>query len=308
MAANSFDEILAQIAEPELKDALTKATEKYPDLKGGWLRQSDYSRKMNEFDGEFKTAKAKAEYADKWEQWKNDNWLPDLNMTKEEEAATRRALDLEKEVETLRQSKEGDVTFEEIQAEVDKLVGAKMKGVVTEETLKKDRENYLDKTTFEREMTNRLLQTENGLTHVFLKTYPLGFQHQKEFGEVLDPQELVKYAVEKKINDLGEAYNSMVATRRTEVQGKAMEEKLAEAKRQGAEEAKKAAAMGPNGRMPVDSGAPEMTHLQERIMKKSKSEDPDATKAIPEDVKADGSGRLAQLVAEQWRKDQLTAA
>jgi len=88
---NAFEELLDKIEEPEWKEALTKAAEKYPDLKNNQLRQAEFSRKLNELDG-------KAKYADAWETWKKDNWDDERKMTKAEAEAQQKIREIESEM------------------------------------------------------------------------------------------------------------------------------------------------------------------------------------------------------------------
>lgn len=298
--ANAFEELLDKIEEPEWKEALTKAAEKYPDLKNNQLRQAEFSRKLNELDG-------KAKYADAWETWKTNNWDPELKMTKAEAEAQQRIREIESENETLRQLQEtGDVTFEQLQSEVDKMVTAKTKGALTEEQFnQKYGTRLFDKEAYDKEVNQRVTNWTAARDNMYLQLYEMGFKHKDEFGEILKPGDVIKFANEKGKQDLEEAYNLMVSSRRTEKQNKDLELKLAEARKEGESKGRQEAAMGTNGRMPSDAGAPEMTHLQQRLLRGTEKE---GEAKIPDEIKMDGSGKLGHAVADLYRKAKAQEA
>lgn len=294
--ANAFEDLIEILEEPELKEAFVKAGEKYKQVKEYGLRQSDYSRQMNELSG-------KAKYADAWEEWKRTEWNDELKMTKAEAKLQQELREMEAENETLRQLQgDSDVTFEQLQSEVEKMVTAKTKGALTEEQFNaKYGSKLFDKDAYDKEINQRVTNWTAGRDDMYLKLYELGFKNKDEFGEILKPVEVIKYANENKIQDLEEAYNRMVSPRRTEKQNKDMEVKLEAARKEGEIKGKQEAMMGVNGKMPTDSGAPEMSHLQERLLRQK---DADAKPVIPEEIKLDGSGKLGHAVADIYRKQK----
>lgn len=297
---NAFEDLIELIEEPEWKEAFTKAAEKYKPVKEYGLRQSDYSRKLNELGG-------KAKYADAWEKWKNENWDPDLKMTKAEAEAQDRIRAIESENETLRQLQEtGDVTFEQLQSEVDKMVTAKTKGALTDEQFnQKYGTKLFDKVAYDKEVNERVTNWTAARDNMYLQLYELGFKHKDEFGEILKPADVIKFANEKGKQDLEEAYGMMVSSRRTEKQNKDMEAKLEAARKEGELKGKQEAAMGATGRMPSDTGAPEMSHLQQRLLRGTEKE---GEAKIPDEIKMDGSGRLGHAVADIYRKAKAEQA
>lgn len=296
MSNNSFEEILESIQDDSIREVIKKEAESNPALKGGWLRQSEFSRKLNELDG-------KAKYADAWEKWKSDNWDETARMTKAEAEAQQKIREIESENETLRQLQEtGDVTFEQLQSEVDKMVTAKTKGALTEEQFtQKYGSKLFDKDAYDKEINQRVTNWTAGRDEMYLKILKMGFKNKDEFGEVLEPLDVIKYANENKIQDLDVAYNQMVAPRRTEKQNKDIEAKLEAARKEGEIAGQQKAMMGVNGKMPTDSGAPEMSHLQERLLRQK---DADAKPVIADEIKMDGSGKLGHAVADLYRKQK----
>ena len=110
MAVKTLEETLSQLSADERKLFETTVT-KYPELKEGWLRQDDYSRKLNEFkskETEFETAKARAAELDAWA----DRNVPIYNTLVEkgivdengEELWTQQKTELEKQLEEARKA------------------------------------------------------------------------------------------------------------------------------------------------------------------------------------------------------------
>ncbi len=304
MAANTFEEILESIKDDSVREVLKKEAEANAALKGGWLRQSDYSRKLNELEG-------RAKYADAWEKWKGENWDEDLKMTKAEAQAQERIRDIQAENETLRQLQEaGDVTLEQLAQEFDRLFATKAKGVMTEQAFNdKFGKRLFDKDAYDKEINERVTNYTAARDNMYLGLYQIGFKHKDEFGEVLNPLDVIKYANENNIQDMALAHERMVSPRREE-RRKAEETKREEktktdleaAKQAGIAQGRQEAAMGSGGRMPSDAGVPEMTHLQERLLRPAKKPE---DQLIPEEVKMDGSGKLGQAVADLYRRQKL---
>lgn len=140
MAVKTFDETLAQLSADERK-LFDSTLSKYPELKEGWLRQDDYSRKLNEFtakEKDFEEAQAEKE---KWEAWADRN-VPIWDSLAEkgiidketgEELWTKQKSDLEHELEEARRAAVAgaDMKPEELDARVKEIV--KQAGGVTKE-------------------------------------------------------------------------------------------------------------------------------------------------------------------------------
>jgi hypothetical protein len=68
MAVKTFEEVISQLSADERK-LFDSTLTKHPDLKEGWLRQDDYSRKLNEFkskETEFQSATQRANELEAW--------------------------------------------------------------------------------------------------------------------------------------------------------------------------------------------------------------------------------------------------
>ena len=299
MAINSFDDVISAIKDETAKAALLKEAEGNPEIKGGWLRQADYSRKMNELDSRVK-------YASEWDTWKDGNWDPALGMTKGEARAFQTIRELETENLTLKGKVESEMTFEDVQKEVDKLWADKSKGVMTEEAFtQKFGNQYIPKGEYEKDVNTRLGNVLAGVEQLYGKTFQQALKHMKEFDEVIDPLSIVEYANKNGISDLEKAYGMMVDPRRKEKSDATYKAEIEAAEKRGEQKARQEVAMGPQGRMPTDSGAPEMGHLQQRLLKVRKEGE---TPVIPDEVKMDGSGALGHSVAALYRQEQAGKA
>jgi hypothetical protein len=68
MAVKTFEEIYSQLSADE-KKVFDNAIAKEPELKDGWLRRDDYSRKTQELSSEKKKFEDRLSYADRMENW-----------------------------------------------------------------------------------------------------------------------------------------------------------------------------------------------------------------------------------------------
>lgn len=68
MAVQTFDEMYAGLT-PEERKVFDNAIARNPELKAGWLRQDDYSRKMNEVQGQKKEFEELRDYKARMEPW-----------------------------------------------------------------------------------------------------------------------------------------------------------------------------------------------------------------------------------------------
>ena len=88
------------------------------------------------------------------------------------------------------------------------------------------------------ELINKAMAAQNaayvGLTKNSMR---IATQHLREFGEVLDPDDLDKFAANKGFTNLDQAYKEYVSPRVAERQAKDMETKLKAAREEGAREA-----------------------------------------------------------------------
>lgn len=277
---NAFEELIGSLTDEGDRKALENLGNKYPDLKGGYLRQSEFSRKMDEIKAKEKDFEKIREKMDEWEKWSDDNWDAEAGMTK----AQKQAME---ELARLRESGEGEMDFNKLADWTNKFVAEK--GLVS----KSDLETTLGEK--EKQFTSNL----DGHSYLTMKVPHLLMKHFKEFGEILDPQEVVKKAEELKNYNLDSVYDGMVADRRQKISEEALNKKLEEARLAGIEEGKKAA-MGSRSPSPTDSGSPEMSQVRDRMLGKTSEGDEDPYK----NLSLDDGDMIARMATREFLENQ----
>lgn len=280
MAANSFEEILNSLVTDDTdKSALNGLASKYPGIREGWLRQSDYSRKLD----------AVRESEKKLTDWYTENWDEAASMPKMEKYWRERATELE--------GKAGqDMTFDEVKKFTDEALTAR--GVVSkadlDATLKTKTEEFNN--GFLGNMYQNALLIEKQGEHIIEFKKPLKvrelFAKMQEFGKD-DPRYL---------NDIEASYDKYVADDRKVRTEAADKEKEARIRKEAKEEAEKEFTEKHlnHGGMPVDQNEGEMGHFQQKTMK---IQDPDALKNAEL-----GKMTLAHIAAQEYRKGTLGTA
>lgn len=276
---NAFEELISSLTDEGDRKVLETLGSKYPTLKEGVLRQSDYSRKLDEFKREKADALQWKQKLDEWDQWKQDNWDEEHGMTK----AQKFALD---EVERLKELGGEDMDFAKLADWTGNFV--KEKGLI-------------DKTTLEATLSEKEKQINSGFeghAYVSAKIPHLIVKHLKEFDEVLDPQDVLKKAGETKEYDLDRVYEGMVSERREKIKAERLNAQIEEAKKAGFEEGKKLANQNTPMPSPTDQGSPELRTLQDRVLgKQGESEDKYAGLEL-------GRNEIAYLAAKEFIEGQ----
>ncbi len=279
MAVGSFDEILSSLVSDENdKSVLSDLATRYPEIKNGWLRQSDYSKKLDSFRDTEKELKGKV---DEWDQWAAKNWDFDIQRPKMEAFWQAKAEELEKKVGT-------EVTFDEIKAYTEKTLTDK--GVVT-------------KTDFESILKEKSEQVDKGFQgSAYFNTVltELAGEHLAEFKKPLKTRDFISKLKELGTDNLDDAYSKYVAADR-EANQKLVHEKEIEKIREAEYKKAKEEIMAklPTGGVPVDQGSQTLGPLQAKLQHVS---DPDAAaKAVL------GDGTTARLAAEAYRKEKMGA-
>lgn len=256
MAENGFNSLLDSMEVID-REAFTSVVGKYPELKNGFLRQSDYSKNMdllrdksNEFDTQLAAL----------QQWSDENIAEHHEngtiVTKNEALYKNRTAELEQE---LLRVKETEMTFDDLSKNLDTLGYAKKSDF---ETVLSGKEQEVNR-NFEGYMTANL------------KLQKAGFNHLKEFGEPLDPEEFfTKQVVEKKNYDIDRAYSDYVADRRTQRQQVEFDQKIEAARVEERTKAKQEFAMSNTGHMPTDSSGPVVGALQAKLTGLNQGETP----------------------------------
>lgn len=254
MAENGFETLLASMDVVD-REAFVGVVDKYPDLKNGFLRQSDYSKKMDEIkatSNQFDVAlQAIEEQRIALENWQAEN-VAERNddgsiVTKAEAAYRDRAAKLEQE---LQQARTSEMTFDDLSKHIDTLGVIKKNDL---ETLLAPKEEAIN-------------QNFEGFTRAQLKMQNVGFKHLKEFNEPLDTIKLWdEEVIGKKVYDIDRAYENYVSSARADRQKAETERLIAEAEARGEQKAKQNFAMSNSGQMPTDSSGPVLGALQAKL-------------------------------------------
>lgn len=300
---SAFDEIITKFGNDDDKNSFLGLAEKYPDLKDYGMRQSDYSRRMDE-------VRDQVELATRWQGWEAENWDKDSGMTKTEKVLASELERLQSEKEDLERKVatgnfSGDeMTFEQLEQFGTDLI--KKKGIVTSDDL----------AAKEAEFKKNLTESSNSnayMNNAALIVPYLNQRHFNEFGELFDPNEFVKTAVEKQRFDLTDYYDKdfIVSKRQAKndsdhkaeialIKAEA-DKRIAEAKQEAEAVSERLKGMGSNGMGPSDDGTPSMGEFQRKYLGLDKTIDP---KGEPPANQL-GEGALAHFAAAKWRQDQL---
>ena len=274
MAVNSFDEILnGLVSDADDREVLESLATKYPDIKNGWLRQSDYSRKLDSFRDTEKKVEA-------WNKWAEDNWDTENNAPKMEIYWRNKAQELESQVGT-------DMTFDEIKNFTDNFLTER--GVMT-------------KNDFESAINSKAAEIDKGFQGSAYFSAVIAektAEHLSEFGRPLKVREFIGKLGEYGTNDLDAAYDRYVQEERKTRDEKQLEEKIERIRSEEREKAKQEVlSQLPNsGGLPIDQGEPIAGHLEARVRSIGQ---PDAAERA-----SLGDGTLAQIAAQAYRKQQL---
>lgn len=274
MAVNSFDEILnGLVSDSDDREVLEALASKYPDIKNGWLRQSDYSRKLDSFRDTEKKVEA-------WNKWAEDNWDAENNAPKMEIYWRNKAQELESQVGT-------DMTFDEIKNFTDNFLTER--GVMT-------------KNDFESAINSKAAEIDKGFQGSAYFSAVIAektAEHLSEFGRPLKVREFIGKLGEYGTNDLDAAYDRYVQEERKTRDEKQLEEKIERIRSEEREKAKQEvlSQLPNNGGLPIDQGEPIAGHLEARVRSIGQ---PDAAERA-----SLGDGTLAQIAAQAYRKQQL---
>jgi hypothetical protein len=300
-SVSAFDDIISQFGDDEDKSTFLGLAEKHPFIKEYGMRQSDYSRQLNE-------NKEKLALADEWNGWKSNHWDDEAQMTKQQKAAVDEAARLKQEKEDLESriavmgSGGDEVTFEELEKFGTKLMSEK--GLITK----------ADMDAKEAELKGYVTGVNGFMTKAAVTVPYLNAKHQQEFGEMFDPDDFIKVATEKQRYDLKDFYEKdyVVEKRQANIEARHKaaidkvnadaEVKITEANKRAEEIAARVAGMGAGGMNPSDDGGSAMGGFQKRYLELDKAE---ATNTAPEVPL--GQGAVAAFAAAKWRQDQLAS-
>jgi hypothetical protein len=254
------------------------------ELSENGLRQADYSRKMNELDAQRKANEAAHQKNLAWYDRASkqyDSLESDLKAAQERAAALEAASGspgntLEDEDELQKQLKIARAEASEAQKKMNDLSSTVNN---FNQMLSEGKLVTLDK--FEEEINRR----GDALGAALLDIIDLQDKHRKDYGVDLDRRALLEEA-QKRGGNLSQAYEVITTQAR---QDKIRKDIEADVEKRFQEKIK-------NLNVPyAPSGEPVQGPLQIRLQKKDTG--------IPEDVPADGSGRLSSLIGAELRQE-----
>jgi len=182
----TFDNIL-NLLDPTDKQTFESIVAKRPEIRQGWMRQDDYSRKLDEFKAKEGSFSAVSELANQWNQWAENNWNPETNSTKTELALATRIQELE--------AQGTQMTFDEI----NKLIVDK---------------GLMSKTDFESVLTQKekaINDSFQGSAYVAAKLAEISSRHTLEFKEPFKATEFLTKVGEYGVSDLDKAHDMFVS-------------------------------------------------------------------------------------------------
>lgn len=290
-----FDDILVKFSSDEDRATFQELAERNSELKESVLRQSDYSRRLNEFNTKIG---ALEQEVTPWRGWREQYWDEAAGKTKKE-------LEYEQQLESTKAEKErlealvefggGDMDFNELET-----WGKKFK----------ETNGLVDKTVIDgkaKELTDYVNGVNQFTAQASVDTQWLNMKHQKEFGDPFDPRDFLKAANDKGRLDLRDFYEKdFVLDARNkkrdenhaaEIKRVQTEKDEAIAKMQQETDAKldRMRSMSPSG-SPTDSGEGSMSEMQKTLMGMPKDD------KAPETTGPIGGGSAAAMAAAQYRE------
>jgi|GEM_PF-3220365 rRNA maturation endonuclease Nob1 len=252
-------------------------------LEEGVLRQQDYSRKMNEL-----TAKEK-----EWTTWHT-------SADTQYKAAMTEVKSLKETISALEKAKAAGSIEDDLSGDEDAAITKALREARTELALAKERQSLLEQTVHEvnqkiekgelltaTKFQEELAKQGDNLGAAIFEVIDLQQKCQQEFGKSLDRTQLIAEA-QRRNGDLKGAYEALTGDFRIEKRRTELE---AEYEQKYNDRVKAA-------NLPIDQGSggePNLGPLQARLAKKDTG--------IPDDVPADGSGRLASLIGNEFRAE-----
>lgn len=276
-----LEAVVNLITDPSQREARRK---ELLELSENGLRQADYSRKMNEVDAQRKANEAKHQQNLAWYERANKQYTTlesDLKAAQERAAALESAQGhigntMEDEDELQKQLK---VARDEAAAAQKKM--GELSSTVTNFNTMLSEGKLLTADKFEEEINKR----GDALGAALLDIIDLQDKHRKEYGVDLDRRQLLEEA-QKRGGNLAQAYEAVTT--------KAREEKLRK-DIEGEVEKRYQEKLKAQGVPYAPSGEPTLGPLQSRLQNKPTG--------IPDEVPADGSGRLSSLIGAELRAE-----
>jgi len=305
-----FDEILKKVEDPDIRQQFEELVAKAPvvtkEIEGGFLRQSDYSRQLDELGD----VRDRVQRANQWDAWREANYDVTENKTIQQIGVEKELQKAREELEQLRAGSAGgdeDMTrFSDFGGDADPAaIAAIVKKTIAGMNLvsRADVESLSPAGEIDKKLNTFGYNAENFLA----KVVTLADKHREEFGKPLDMDQFMA-AIREKRKPPQDLYPEFVAEQREErrkqqeeQREKEVQEKIAAAREEGAQKARSEIAMSPDGRVPVDVGESDggaltrMLRAQETTQKESQT-----------DIKQKrlGSGIIAREAAIEYARKQ----
>jgi hypothetical protein len=232
MATSSWEDIINAIPDESDRSRVTELASKYPDLKGGWLRQSDYSRQLD-------SLKPVKEELSQWQSWADNNWDFENNAPKAELYWKQRAQELEN-------SKGDEMTFDDIGKYIQE------KGVITKDVL----------TQKEQEFGTHI----QGSTYFNLAVAEKAAEYQHEFGKPFKARDFASKMAQANAQDIDDLFDKYVAEDRNAIRQKQDQEREARIRAEEREKTRQEIMQKQvHSQYPVESDAPQIGHLEAKI-------------------------------------------
>lgn len=283
-----FDDLLEQIEEAD-----REVLKKYPK----------FAEKINKND----------EVLNQWEKWKADEYDANTGYTKR---ALKVLEQKDAEIEALKLLQGNDMTWDEMKANVEKLVTDTItsKGVVDKSSFNQELGNRMtvkvrqaDGSEKEVPVTDYVRNLERGMEFTYAKSAHLPLKFYKEFGTMADAPEftqeaLFKHMQENSIADFEKGYESFVSPLRAKKAEAAAKQREEDIRKEERDKIKAEMMQRNGGVMPDDTkgASPEASALSRKIAERKKVE-VSGPKLTPGQI---GDGAAANDAYQQWLKDQ----
>jgi hypothetical protein len=231
---------------------------------------------------------------DSVQKWRTDNWDDEHGMTRNEFAHSQR-------IQQLQAALDAAPTGEGMNLEeLDKYLETQITSgkLVSPEMVRKEFTGIL---TEKEKGYNQLINEQmNVYTDTAVRIPFLMMKHEKEFGELLDPNQILRDAAEKKMG-LDQYYESIAGPKRAEAQAKKHTAELEAARAEGRKAAIEERVTNPQtGQSPTIDGDPQVGHFQAKLM----GEKSEKASAVPESAQL-GDGLIARTAARAGDRAEM---
>lgn len=221
--AKELEELLGTLENEEDRKSARSLLEKYEPLRGGYLRQNDYDRKMNEVktqrEQEQDQIKKYKENSERWQKWSEENVPKHTHLLTEYEKVQARNQELEEAAKKAAAAAgngaggDGAVNEEELQRKIEERIGKR--GYLTNQEVMKIATEEAQKLA-NQEREKFMKETLPSILDYDQTLFELTLRHRDEFGAMLDRKTFSKFVAEGKFDDLYKAYDQFTAEKKNE--------------------------------------------------------------------------------------------